>query len=213
MVSTPSSWLTMSGWPLMLVMSRAGASLVARTATEPAMARTRRAVTSSKARRVGASTVHCGIGCLLSRPVTSLFTYDISCPGLVGRSSWAVIGNRRSVVLVEPGQPAGQPVDGRVELRVEVHEVPEPLGQPGQADLLLAPPFVELFDALVGEVHRSSVPWPRRGAAGSRPARLIRPAPPQSAACAWPRAAWPSRWPEPNWPAATPGRACARAVR
>ncbi len=66
MVSTPSWWLTTSGWPLMLVTSRPGVSPVARMATEPANVRTRRAVTSSKARRVGASTVHCGIGFLLS---------------------------------------------------------------------------------------------------------------------------------------------------
>src|SRR6266567_8148579 len=56
--------------------------------------------------------------------------------------------------VVEPGQPAGQPVHGDVEARVEVDEVTQPRGQPGQRDLLVAAPFLEFLDTAVREVHQ-----------------------------------------------------------
>ena len=58
-----------------------------------------------------------------------------------------------SVVVVEPGEPAGQPVGGDLELGVQVDELADPLRQPGQADLLLTAPLRELVDAPVGAVH------------------------------------------------------------
>ena len=56
-------------------------------------------------------------------------------------------------VVIQPGEPAGQAVDGRLEFGAEVHEVAQPLGEPGQADLLLAAPVGQFLDAAVGEVH------------------------------------------------------------
>src|SRR5207302_8428571 len=58
------------------------------------------------------------------------------------------------VLRVEPGQPGRQPLDRDLELGIEVDELAQPLGEPGQRDLLLAAPVLELFDAAVGEVHR-----------------------------------------------------------
>src|SRR5215472_19310632 len=63
-------------------------------------------------------------------------------------------GPGRSVLVVEAGQPAGQPVHGDVEAGVEVDEVSEPFGEPGHRDLLLAAPVLEFLDAAVGEVHQ-----------------------------------------------------------
>src|SRR5690349_6104677 len=62
-------------------------------------------------------------------------------------SWWSVL------FVVEPGQPGGQPLDGCLELGVEVDEVAEPLGEPGHGDLVLAAPLRELLDAAIGEVH------------------------------------------------------------
>src|SRR5690348_13741726 len=56
-------------------------------------------------------------------------------------------------VVVQPGQPAGQPVHRRLGLRREVHELAHPLGQPAQRDLVRAAPVGQLLDALVGVVH------------------------------------------------------------
>ena len=69
---------------------------------------------------------------------------------LVFRVALAVV----VVVGVGPCEPLGQPVDGRLELGVEVNEVAQPLGQPGQGDLLVAAALVEFLDPGVGEVHR-----------------------------------------------------------
>src|SRR5882724_4201856 len=65
-------------------------------------------------------------------------------------------------VGVQPGQPGGEPVDGRLELRVEVNEVAQPPGEPGHGDFLIAPPVVKLLDTRVGEVHELSLlpGWP-----------------------------------------------------
>src|SRR5712691_5530443 len=57
--------------------------------------------------------------------------------------------------VVEPGEPAGQPVHGDFEAGVEVHEGTQPLREPGHADLFVAAPVFEFLDAAVGEVHRS----------------------------------------------------------
>src|SRR5215469_17625091 len=61
-----------------------------------------------------------------------------------------------SLVVVEPGQPAGQAVHRRLELRGQVDELTQPLRQPAQADLVVRPPLGEFLDALVGGVHRPS---------------------------------------------------------
>src|SRR5580700_5852241 len=57
-------------------------------------------------------------------------------------------------LVVQPGEPAGQAVDGGLEARVEVGEVAQSPGHPGERDLLLTPPVDQLLDAAVGEVHQ-----------------------------------------------------------
>src|SRR5450631_2386280 len=57
------------------------------------------------------------------------------------------------VLVVEAGQPGGQAFDRDLELRVQVDELAQPLGHPGEGDLLGAAPLGELLDPAVGEVH------------------------------------------------------------
>src|SRR3984957_20214369 len=165
-----------------------GRSSEARTATDPAIRRTFSAVTSSsKSRRLGASTVQLGMtsppGRLLHLPTTIYRVLEKSrCIAFNGASAPSVPivdramgaeGRRHGPfemtalsfllvfriavwigVGVGPGEPLGQPVDGGLELGVEVHEVAQPLGQPGHGDLLVAAALVEFLDPGVGEVHR-----------------------------------------------------------
>src|SRR5215831_5648773 len=70
-------------------------------------------------------------------------------PGLLCLA-WA---GRASVFVVEPGEPRREPVHRRLELGRGIDELPQPLGQPAEADLLAAPPLRKLLDAAVGEVH------------------------------------------------------------
>src|SRR5829696_6801748 len=85
------------------------------------------------------------------------------------------------------GQPGGQPLDGHLEVGELVDERLHLVGQPGEGDLLLAPPVGQLLQAPVGEVHR------RWSAAGLSPRTPRRPA-----AAARRRAPSPSR--RPGWP-------------
>src|SRR5580698_8660138 len=72
-----------------------------------------------------------------------------------GRAAVVRPGGEHSGVLVviESREPAGETVDRRLGIRVLVHEIPQPLGEPADRDLLLAAPVVEFLDAAVGEVH------------------------------------------------------------
>src|SRR5271169_4459804 len=56
-------------------------------------------------------------------------------------------------LVVEASEPGGQAVHGGLEAGVEVDEVAQPLGQPGDGDLLVASPVRQFLDAAVGEVH------------------------------------------------------------
>src|SRR3954465_1940214 len=118
------------------------------------------------------------------------------------------------VVLVgQPGQPRGETLDRRLELGVQVDELPEPIGHPGKGDLFLAPPGGEVLDTPVSEVHASTclaagAPV-RRGVRGhradetvSRRRRWRRPGP-----AARPRASWPSPPRARSWPCGTPASA------
>src|ERR1700722_20128128 len=166
-----------------------GRSSEARTATDPAIRRTFSDVTSSKSRRLGASTVQLGMtsppgGRYLHLPTTIYRVLEKSrcIPSTVPprpsvpilNRAMAAEGRRNGpfemtalsfllvfrlvvgivVVGIGPGEPLGQPVGGRLELGIEAHEVPQPLGQPGQGDLLVAAALVEFLDPGVGEVHR-----------------------------------------------------------
>src|SRR5579862_1320573 len=53
------------------------------------------------------------------------------------RQSWRCL---QVFLVVEAGQPAGQPVDGGLEVGELVHEIAQALGQPGHRDLLVAAP-------------------------------------------------------------------------
>ena len=55
--------------------------------------------------------------------------------------------------VVEAGQPGGEPLDRRLELRVGVDEGLQLLGEPRQGDVLVTPASLELFYASIGEVH------------------------------------------------------------
>src|SRR6185369_17194564 len=80
--------------------------------------------------------------------------------GRCGSSSTRRTGRRskrRSVLLlvvIEAGQPGGEPLDRRLELGIVVEEVAQPLSQPGQADRLVAATVSQLLDTAIGEVHR-----------------------------------------------------------
>src|SRR3712207_728003 len=107
------------------------------------------------------------------------------------------------VVRAAAGQPGGQPLDRHLELRVRVDEGLQLVGQPGERDLLLAPPAGQLLDAAVSEVHDCRLTtWSARRLSPRRPA------PPARAAR--PRAPSPSR--RPGWPrpCARPGAGCGR---
>src|SRR3954447_692812 len=83
-------------------------------------------------------------------------------PGRHGRPGPSAVG---VVVGAPAGQPGGQPLDRHLELRVLVDEGLQLVGQPGEGDLLLAPPVGQLLQAAVGEVHRHS---PKAVATSSR---------------------------------------------
>src|SRR5271156_4039294 len=63
-------------------------------------------------------------------------------------------GSLEVFLVIEASQPAGQAVHGGLEAGVEVDEVAQPFGQPGDADLLVGPPVRPLLDAAVGEGHQ-----------------------------------------------------------
>src|SRR5207249_4478771 len=90
-------------------------------------------------------------------------------------------------LVVEPGQPDGHPLDGHLELRVLVDEVLEPLGEPGERDLLLAAPLSQLLEAPVGEIHSASPPTTWTRATSRRRLRPARPAPPRAPSRTRPR--------------------------
>src|SRR6185436_1804851 len=59
------------------------------------------------------------------------------------------------LIFVESGEPGGQALDGRLELGVHVDEGAKLVGQPLEADLLLAAASNQLLDAAIREVHAS----------------------------------------------------------
>src|SRR4051794_41345382 len=78
-------------------------------------------------------------------------------------SRTARLAERSSSVLVDvvvgapAGQPGGQPFDRHLEVGELVDERLQLVGQPGEGDLLLAPPVGQLLQTAIGEVHRGSV--------------------------------------------------------
>lgn len=63
-------------------------------------------------------------------------------------------GTRESVVVrVVPGQVGGEPLDGVLVTGIRVDEAAQPIGEPAERDLLLAPPLGQLLDPTIGEVH------------------------------------------------------------
>src|SRR5580698_1755564 len=57
------------------------------------------------------------------------------------------------VILVEPGQPRGQPLYRRLGLGEQVDELAQPFRQPAQADLVIRAPVEQFLDTAVGKVH------------------------------------------------------------
>src|SRR6185437_16969532 len=64
------------------------------------------------------------------------------------------------VLVVEPGQKAGQPVNGDVESGGEVDEIAQPLGEPGHRDLFRAAPLLEFLEAAFVKLHQLPGGWP-----------------------------------------------------
>jgi NAD(P)-dependent dehydrogenase (short-subunit alcohol dehydrogenase family) len=56
-------------------------------------------------------------------------------------------------VIVLTGQPRGQALDGALKLRVQIGELLQPVGDPGQSYLLVPTSGQQFLDATVGEVH------------------------------------------------------------
>jgi uncharacterized membrane protein YczE len=71
-----------------------------------------------------------------------------------------LFAHRRSdseiVLVVGAGEPGGEPLNRYLELRMGVDEALQPLGEPRDADLLVAASLGQLLDPAVGEVHRPS---------------------------------------------------------
>src|ERR1700735_763410 len=156
----PASCGTSSGWPGTSVTSRRGRVPVASTATEPAMIRTRSATTPSKSTVVGESMVQRDIPRILPwraayadvrLPGAELhYTYDIS------RLAEVKIHTEPAALLVfvpHGSQPGRQTVHRGLELRVHIHELPEPTGQPVQADLILSVLIFKFLYTAISEVH------------------------------------------------------------
>ena len=57
-------------------------------------------------------------------------------------------------IVVEAGEPGRQPLDRRLELRVQVDERAQLVRQPGDRHLVLASTCEQLLDPAIGEVHR-----------------------------------------------------------
>src|SRR5260221_4027720 len=66
------------------------------------------------------------------------------------------LGRSPLVLVVEAREPAGQAVDRRLRVGMQVDELAQPLGQPAQRDLVFSAPVRELLQPAVGEVHESS---------------------------------------------------------
>ena len=61
------------------------------------------------------------------------------------------------LVVVEPGQPGGQALDGGLEIGIQVHEGPQLVGQPLEGDLFFPSASDQLLDAAIREVHDCKV--------------------------------------------------------
>src|SRR5262249_44582253 len=99
-------------------------------------------------------------------------------------------GHRSVILVVEPGQPGREAVDGLRDPRVLVDVVVQPGGDPPHGEGLAAAPLDQFLKTAIGEVHAvvtpSAVPrWPAPQASPAVPRR--------AAPSARPRAAWPSR--------------------
>jgi uncharacterized membrane protein YczE len=72
---------------------------------------------------------------------------------VVAERSAEVMAERSVVLVIGAGEPSGQPVDGHLEVGVDVDEGGQAISQPGQVHLVVAPPSGQLFDSAVGKVH------------------------------------------------------------
>jgi hypothetical protein len=83
------------------------------------------------------------------------YTYDIS------RLAEVKIRTERArgllVVLAHGSQPGRQPVHRGLELGIQINELPEPTGQPSQADLIVSVLVFKFLYAAIGEVHLLAV--------------------------------------------------------
>lgn len=57
------------------------------------------------------------------------------------------------LLIVESGEPGGQTLHRSLELGVKINERPQLIGEPGESDLVIAPPSLELLDTAISEVH------------------------------------------------------------
>ena len=119
-VSAPSSWLT-SRWAPPVP----AASLLPTTSMLPATMRTLSRRTPSRSRDWGVSIRHCvTVSVSYSRCIASVEIHDIS--RLADVKCRAGSFSRSVLVVVEAGQPGGQPLDRDLELGVEVDELAQP---------------------------------------------------------------------------------------
>ena len=76
------------------------------------------------------------------------------------RGATGAVGYWRLVIVfdsvVDTRQPRREPFHRDLELRVEVDELPHALGEQIDAELLVAPAFLQFLDAAIGEVHGGS---------------------------------------------------------
>jgi hypothetical protein len=58
------------------------------------------------------------------------------------------------IIVIQPCQPCREAFYGDLELGVEVDELDESLREPGEGDLLVTSPALELLDPAIREVHQ-----------------------------------------------------------
>jgi hypothetical protein len=56
-------------------------------------------------------------------------------------------------LIIEPGEPGCQTLDGNLELGIEIDECAQLIREPGKRHFVLTPPCLELLDTPISEIH------------------------------------------------------------
>jgi hypothetical protein len=70
-------------------------------------------------------------------------------------------------LVIQPGEPGCQTLDGNLELGIEIDERAQLIREPGKRHFVLTSPCLELFDTSISEIHE----FTRQAKAASNRAR------------------------------------------